>query len=665
MKANIHFTGILLDWIYKNRKELFEKLKTLIKNNQVEILTGGFYEPVMPLIPYSDRVGQIKKQTDFINRTLDYTPTGMWLAERVWEQGIVGALVDAGIKYVVLDDSHFMSVGISPENLKGYFTTEDQGKMIKLVPIDKKSRYLIPFSPHEDVMKYFLENADESGKTFLTSADDGEKFGDWPGTYNSVYEKGWLCDFFQMLHDNRDWINVRTFSDYTQNFKSNGLIYLNNASYSEMMEWALPAVMQEDLDIYRKDFKSKGIENKFNLYFGKGYFRNFQFKYPESNIMHKKMLNVHEKVNEMTEGKEKTAALDHLWAGQCNCPYWHGVFGGLYLPHLRHAIFENLIQAEKIADKSKYKDNMSKIEKKDINLDGNNELIMDNRFLSLYFDIEKGGGIFEEDVKDINYNLLNTLSRYEEFYHKKLKRLIDEGKISYDPTDSEDKVVIKEPGLENLLCFDWYKRMSLVDHFFHEDTDVHKVMNLKYGEQGDFVIEPFEYDINVDKSGNQNLKLSRDGGVWVDGIFEKVRVTKNIMLKDRSLVIDYTIKNLADKKIHLWHGVEFILSMLGGHSEDRYYTVGGKKPQDYYADAVLSYNEIKEITMNDDYNKYSYEFTSDQYMNVWTYPIQTVSLSEAGFEKNYQSSVIMYNQKFSIDRDEEHKFRIIKNIIKK
>ncbi|MCK9224230.1 MAG: DUF1926 domain-containing protein [Candidatus Muirbacterium halophilum] len=664
MKANIHFTGILLEWIYINRNEFFAKLKTLIKNEQIEILTGGFYEPIMSIIPYEDRIGQIKKQTEFINKTLDYNPTGMWLAERVWEQGIVGALVDSGIKYVVLDDSHFMSVGVNPEKLKGYFTTEDQGKMLKLVPIDKKSRYLIPFSPHEDIMKYFLESADESGNTFLTSADDGEKFGEWPGTYNSVYEKGWLKDFFQLLYDNKDWINVRTFSDYTENFKSNGLIYLNNASYSEMMEWALPANMQEDLAVYKEDFKKKGLENKFQLYFGKGYFRNFQFKYPESNSMHKKMLYVHEKVYEMPEGKYKNQALDHLWAGQCNCPYWHGVFGGLYLPHLRHAIYENLIQAEKLADISNKKDNLSKIEKRDINLDGNDEIIMNNRFISLYFDIEKGGAIFEEDIKEINYNLLNTLSRYEEFYHKKLKKLIEQGKISYDATDSEDKVVVKEAGLENLLCFDWYKRMSLIDHFFHSDTDVNKIMNLKYGEQGDFVIEPYSYDIYVDNSGNQNLKLSRNGGVWVDGFFEKIKVTKNILLKDRAIVIDYSIKNLSNKKLDLWHGVEFILSMLGGHAEDRFYTVDGKKTENYYADAILTLEEKNEITMNDTYNNYSYEFNTDNYINIWTYPLQTVSLSEAGFEKNYQSSVILFNQKFSIDIDEKHNFRITKNIIK-
>src|ERR1044072_5704898 len=89
-----------------------------------------------------------------------------------------------------------------------------------------------------------------------------------------------------------------------------------------------------------------------------GIWRNFLMKYPESNAMYKKMLRVSSKVH---AGKKNEAALDHLWAGQCNCAYWHGVFGGLYLPVLRQAIYRNLIEAERILDEDKNGSSSGKI----------------------------------------------------------------------------------------------------------------------------------------------------------------------------------------------------------------------------------------------------------------------------------------------------------------
>ena len=66
----------------------------------------------------------------------------------------------------------------------------------------------------------------------------------------------------------------------------------------------------------------------------------------------------------------------NIWAAQCNCAYWHGVFGGLYLPHLRHGLYEKIIEAEKMID---IEDGFF-----DINLDGNEELLLSNDHLQLF-----------------------------------------------------------------------------------------------------------------------------------------------------------------------------------------------------------------------------------------------------------------------------------------
>ena len=45
---------------------------------------------------------------------------------------------------------------------------------------------------------------------------------------------------------------------------------------------------------------------------------------------------------------QEQEALDHVWAAQCSCGYWHGVFGGVYLGHIRAANYAHLLAAEEI-----------------------------------------------------------------------------------------------------------------------------------------------------------------------------------------------------------------------------------------------------------------------------------------------------------------------------
>src|SRR5205814_2084755 len=104
------------------------------------------------------------------------------------------------------------------------------------------------------------------------------------------------------------------------------------------------------------------------------------------NSMYKKMLRVSDKVHQYEgscstpdQAKESVQrALDYLWAGQCNCSYWHGVFGGLYLPMLRQSIYSSLINAEKVMDSDGGRNGsaVAGVERIDFDGDGNEELLI-------------------------------------------------------------------------------------------------------------------------------------------------------------------------------------------------------------------------------------------------------------------------------------------------
>ena len=106
-----------------------------------------------------------------------------------------------------------------------------------------------------------------------------------------------------------------------------------------MTEWALPPEQGETLEDIIASLKNDGRWEAWRPFVRGGVWDNFLVKYDESNRMHKKMLFISERVDNEPEAREA------LWRGQCNCAYWHGLFGGLYMGHLRRAIHENLIRA--------------------------------------------------------------------------------------------------------------------------------------------------------------------------------------------------------------------------------------------------------------------------------------------------------------------------------
>src|SRR3546814_8957985 len=57
-----------------------------------------------------------------LERHFGQKPQGARLTERVWESSVVPALADSGIRYVMVDDYHFMCTGMQNDKLNGYFS---------------------------------------------------------------------------------------------------------------------------------------------------------------------------------------------------------------------------------------------------------------------------------------------------------------------------------------------------------------------------------------------------------------------------------------------------------------------------------------------------------------------------------------------------------------
>ena len=668
IRISLHYSGPLLEWIEKENVEYFDKIRRMIERRQVEILSGGFYEPLLSTLPEEDSIGQIKMMTDFIKERFNYDTKGIWLAERVWTPNLPKIIHISGMRYTVLDDTHFFYAGLDHKDMFGYYITEKEGHPVSIFPIDKFLRYSIPFKPPQETIEYIKKSAADYHFDGITYADDGEKFGIWPGTHKWVYDEGWLEGFFRAIKENSDWIEMLTFSEYIEKYPPLGKIYLPMASYEEMMEWSLPAQAGIKYEEALKDLEDKGMRERLKPFIRGGLWDNFLSKYPESNQMHKKMLYVSKKIRNLPiispriTNKEDQAgsyrpdpALVELYRGQCNCAYWHGLFGGIYLNYLRHAVYEHLIKAENIADKKSYKDkDWIMMEKIDIDADNRDEILITGREINAYIDPDYGGSIFELDYRPKCFNLCNTLTRREEVYHHKIKLTNkDSHNNETQPKSIHDVVKTKEKGLENILSYDRYLRRSFLDHFLGDGTTFQNFMRCSYPEVGDFIKNTYEIADEDDSKVNGKgirLTLKRLGQILDNETYREIGVSKSFFFSQKGAVINsvYRIENRYTKELQLWFGVEFNFTLLAGNDSKRYYNIPGIELKENRLNNSGEIAGVKGFGMKDEYNRFQISLSFGEPTAIWYFPIETVSQSESGFEKTYQGSAIFSHWKIGL-----------------
>lgn len=642
VRVTLHYTGPLLDWFAQHTPEYLQRLRGLSESGQIEIMGGGFYEPLLCAIPSRDGIAQIERMKAFCEEHFGTVPKGMWLTERVWEPYMPEVLRAAGVEYTALDDAHFRSSGLTPDDMFGYYVTEHEGRCVRVFPILEKLRYLVPFHKVSECIEYLDSIATEDGSRCAVIHDDGEKFGVWPDTHKSVYEEGWLEEFFQALTDNRDWITCTTYSDFMATHPPLGRTYITCASYQEMNEWALPTPIQRRLKKVRKRLEQDPAGNADTLLFLRGSFwRSFLAKYPEANNIQKKMLHVSARLARARgagmAGCDEVERLLHQ--GQCNCAYWHGVFGGLYLNHLRTAIYEKLIEAERLLDAIEREgDAWVTTSEWDFDADGLPEAFLENAVMQLGLAPADGGTWFEWDFKPKPFNFLNTLARRDEPYHD----LLREGDVQVGVSGEGDASIhelkrAKEAGLEKLLVYDPYRRSSLRDHIWAGDPEVELLWANVEPELASFPTATY-----TARLGEDFVEMSATSAIaGVPG--SEVRVTKRLKLAPRASAVEirYDIENIGDSAVHATFATEFVVNFLTGSAHDRYYWSEDRDLGHAPLGSRGCEAGLRHLALQDDWQQLACVIRFHEPARVYRYASETVSQSEGGQERVYQGSVVV------------------------
>jgi len=655
VKLSLHFSGILLDWLVIHRPEYIARLKVLVGNGQVEILGGGHYEPILPVLSDRDKQGQVLKLADTVEKVFGKRPKGMWLAERVWEPGLTAPLARSGMEFVILDGSHFKMVGKTESQMNGYFLTEDQGHTLKLFPIHDTIRDFIPFRPVEEVIAT-LRALNTEEHVQVVFGDDGEKFGDWPFTYDTVYTHGWLDRFFSAMEAEPEVFRIDTLGSGVLPAKNLGLVYLPPASYGEMMIWA-----QNPGDITEFKQAQKALQAREDLpeagRFLRGTFwRNFFCKYSESNRLHKQGVRLSKELDVIEADRglspdELALARNHLWQSQCNCAYWHGVFGGLYLPHLRFALYQNLVAARKIMDKALLSGRKRALWKhEDWNCDGKNEHILETQGFGLSFTSD--GALDQVWLKRTGFNLADTLTRRREAYHALI------GQQGEGGTKLENSLGSKEVGLENHLVYDQDVRLFATDLFLSPGQD-----RLAYAHQDYRRIYRFEVESQETNQGKSAAGIFFQGHAYDENGQAALRVAKRFSaaLDGSQLEATWVFTALDSVRVFRFTS-EWLFCLLAGNAPDR--QISWRENGEECRDILASRGKMPAgpVEISDAWLKIKATLSAEGASEVWRDAIETVSQSEGGFERVYQGTCVMPIWDFTLDPGRPIEIRAVLNL---
>lgn len=411
LPVTLHLSGPLLAWLERYGQGFLDNVGRLVADRRLELLLAGYDEPILASLPPEDRIEQIARMRDAIRHRFGVEPAGLWLTERVWEPDLPHDLARAGISYVLVDDRHFLVAGHDREQLHLPWRTEAGGGRVALFPIDEHLRYLVPFRPPEELAEY-LRALRGAGHRLAVLADDGEKFGGWPGTRKWVYEDGWMERFGATIRELivSNEIRLTTFGDALNALPSGGLTYLPSASYREMEAWSLPVGAGRRLRVLEHELSAERLAGPVGALIRGTHWKSFLVKYPESNRMHKKMLALSALCRARGDEPSIRAAVGRA---QCNDAYWHGVFGGLYLPHLREAIWRNLAEAESALRAAEG----LAAEWVDLDADGTREIWIHSDRFSAVLSPARGGAIEEYTIFGTGINHADVLMRRPELYH--------------------------------------------------------------------------------------------------------------------------------------------------------------------------------------------------------------------------------------------------------
>jgi alpha-amylase len=641
VRLTMHWSGPLLEWLESNDPRMLDALGGLVARGQVELLSGAFYEPILAVIPPWDQQGQLERMAAYLKARFGAAPRGAWLAERVWEPDLPDALARAGIEYTLLDDHHFLLAGAEAERLREPYWVESTLGRVGVYPIERELRYRIPFQAVPELLEFFRASPGPIGEVRVFG-DDGEKFGIWPNTHDWVYGQGWLESWLTALEERRGVASL-PLGEAWDLARPTRRIALPAASYPEMMLWALPPETQARVEGEQRWLVSQGKADLARR-IATGTWREFLARYPESRRLHRRVGELSARIEHARRSclaqEQYEGARKEIQRAQCNCSYWHGVFGGFYLPHLREAVHAHMLRADSMADSLQGASQGWMIE------DGEEEWRLKSPRVSVSV-AKDGGAIVELADRSRPFDFAGVIARRREAYHVRVEEASRRAARAHHPGGAagshEDaageapetihgEISVKEPGLERLLVYDERARCAS-----QEWTRSAAEVEAQGGLRGAIGAGPVGVSFLPDPapSGRPGspligLRSQTPGGAAIRKEIAPGRDEREFEVR------------FAGAPARGWLLSEWNLSLLTPDAPGRRLVIAGRDPRVLAPGSTGGADGVTSIRLEDaEYLHRALTLSFIPAARVEWSPVETVSLSEAGAERVYQGTAFL------------------------
>ncbi|MGH9533741.1 MAG: alpha-amylase/4-alpha-glucanotransferase domain-containing protein [Terriglobales bacterium] len=627
LRLTLHFSGWLLDWLAARHPEYVARLRTLRAADRVEMLGGGYFEPILAAIPDADKQEQLERLRNCVVHHTGAAPRGIWLTERVWEPDLPAPLADAGAEFALVDDSHLLMAGLQAAQTYGSYLTEHRGRVLRLVACNHFLRLALPFRPEQEGLGFLAQIAAEhtppAPSPLLAMGDDLEKFGAWPHTYDHVYRDGWLQRFLDGLEGLAGRVETTTVSAYLDRHPPLGLVYLPTASYPEMMQWALPLPAADDFGRARAD----AAVAPYRRFLAGAPWRSFLAKYPEANAMHKFALELsrrwehaaHSAAGDATAQAALEAARTHLLAAECNDAYWHGLFGGLYAPNLRNSVHTHLLAADRLTAQVSPP---PPLRRGDFQCNGHDMVELRSEMLRAVIAVTDGGSLAELDYRPADANLTNALRRRPEAYHAALRNRLT-GNPAGLPSGREG------PGedMTGWLQYDRYACHGARVYWFPEGKGFEDYLQLTLEEDGR--VAGGRWCVAAQVVEAPGVLLRTESGDWEKWLGCEPQAPDTLACRLQRFCGPEAERRQL--------GIEMVFNLLAPAAPDRAWIIAGQR-------RALDWSGVAEggeLALEDGWRRCRIELQAAGARTWWLRPIWTVSQSEGGAERVYQGSAAL------------------------
>ena len=490
------FTGPQLVYYKKKRNEFLTILKELVERDQVEILGGGYYAPVLPLLFHVDRNTQIDMLSTEIRQTVGKRPRGITMFADIWDSSMVNNLQTCGIEYTLLD------INSIPEHKRNYlyYIMNDLGKSVELFPYYNE----------------FIPDSQTSSELFVKNI------------IKSVEKTERMDEYFQITPDKivilsmnapqiQKLIESKWFESFAEYLKNTPDIRIKTGSIDEYRKKQnikvpafIPTAMTSLLDSWcRSSFRNKAKTNC------PGTVYDFMEVYNSCSNLSNRITYMTMLINQYKSDKmRKKAAREKLWEAQNGSAVLCTLNGPFANTKLRQDAYRCLITADKfLTEDGKINETVTRF---DYTNDGINEYVCRMQNYFAYISL-LGGAVQELDVMKNCGNYADNYSRVFE----------------YDGAE------------------DGYRRGIFVDHLFGNDQ-FERYLN---GEAaGDGVFSRIYYKELKFSANHKELQLIAEAEY--KPTHQKVSLRKKYIFNSNGLTVQYILKNESEGRLQLKFAVE-------------------------------------------------------------------------------------------------------------